>query len=98
MTKTANVHVSIMSDLTSENEVMSGSLRQQSKKSYIIAPQMKTRQIARTHKCYLVCGSCKSECKAWEYVYNYYDIESRYVVCEFQKPIVRFLTSPKATT
>ncbi|XP_052599753.1 beta-defensin 113 [Peromyscus californicus insignis] len=80
MTKTVNVHVSIMSDLTS-------------------APQMKTRQIAeRTHKCYLVSGSCKTECKAWEYVYNYYDIESRYVVCKFQKPIVRFLTSPKATT
>uniref|UniRef100_A0A8C8W2Y2 Beta-defensin n=1 Tax=Peromyscus maniculatus bairdii TaxID=230844 RepID=A0A8C8W2Y2_PERMB len=63
------------------------------------APQMKTRQIAeRTHKCYVVGGSCKSECKAWQYVYNYCDIEPRYVVCEFQKPIVRFLTSPKATT
>ncbi|XP_076413209.1 beta-defensin 113 [Peromyscus maniculatus bairdii] len=66
---------------------------------YFRSPQMKTRQIAeRTHKCYVVGGSCKSECKAWQFVYNYCDIEPCYVVCEFQKPIVRFLTSPKATT
>ncbi|XP_023563583.1 beta-defensin 113 [Octodon degus] len=53
-----------------------------------VIPQKKTREIAeRKRECYLVRGSCKSECNTWEYTYNYCNTEPCCVVREYQKPI-----------
>ncbi|XP_034377028.1 beta-defensin 113 [Arvicanthis niloticus] len=36
------------------------------------APQMKTRDVAeRTHRCFIVHGTCKSACNNLEYEYSY---------------------------
>uniref|UniRef100_A0A8C2VKJ1 Beta-defensin n=1 Tax=Chinchilla lanigera TaxID=34839 RepID=A0A8C2VKJ1_CHILA len=50
-------------------------------------PQKKTREIVeRKRECYLVRGTCKSECNSWEYVYNYCDTQPCCVVREYEKP------------
>ncbi|XP_023422870.1 beta-defensin 113 [Cavia porcellus] len=61
-------------------------------------PQKNTREIAgRKRECYLVRGSCKSECNTWEYVYSYCDTEPCCVVREYQKPIIETTLSKTYT-
>ncbi|XP_062043196.1 beta-defensin 113 [Lepus europaeus] len=50
-------------------------------------PQKKLREtLVRKRECYLVRGSCKTECNSWEYVYNHCDTEPCCVVREYIRP------------
>ncbi|XP_019590157.2 beta-defensin 113 [Rhinolophus sinicus] len=54
----------------------------------------KTREIAqRIAECYLVRGACKTSCNAWEYVYNYCNVEPCCVMREYLKPITKYSTT-----
>ncbi|XP_031224664.1 beta-defensin 113 [Mastomys coucha] len=62
------------------------------------APQMKTRDVVeRTHKCFLVRGTCKSECNSWEYEYVYCNAGPCCVMRKYES-VARLSSTPKYTT